>query len=192
MRDATLSAKMIHTVILFLDDFMPELLHEGLYHADGQILDEVYVYGSFIQSKMYHEGVSCMNCHNPHSLQLRQEGNQLCTSCHQTAPPTQQFPTLVARDYDTPEHHFHQADSAGAQCVNCHMPTQTYMILDPRRDHSFSIPRPDLTLEWATPNACAQCHADGQREACAHSRRCCSSQSAAGMSRADTHRLFIC
>jgi len=146
----------------FFDDFMPELLREGLYHADGRILDEVYVYGSFLQSKMYHEGVSCMSCHNPHSLELRQEGNQLCTSCHQSQPPTQQFETLTAKNYDTPEHHFHPNDTTGAACVNCHMPTQTYMIVDPRRDHSFSIPRPDLSLQWGTPNACTECHTDGQ------------------------------
>ena len=28
------------------------------YHKDGQIMDEVYVFGSFIQSKMYHKGIS--------------------------------------------------------------------------------------------------------------------------------------
>ena len=33
-----------------LDDYLPARLREGLYHPDGQILDEVYVYGSFVQS----------------------------------------------------------------------------------------------------------------------------------------------
>lgn len=144
----------------YFDDFMPELLREGYYHADGQILGEVYVYGSFIQSKMYHEDVTCMNCHNPHTLELHTQGNQLCTSCHQLNPPNQQFETLQAKAYDTPEHHFHAEDSAGAQCVNCHMPSEDYMIVDPRRDHKFSIPRPDLSLEWGTPNACTECHID--------------------------------
>ncbi len=143
-----------------LDDFMPELVHTGLYHADGQILDEVYVYGSFTQSKMYQQGVSCTDCHNPHTLKLQRPGNDLCTACHQSNPPVQQFNTLTTKNYDTTAHHFHPTDSTGAQCVNCHMPTTTYMIIDPRRDHRLSIPRPDLSVTLNTPNACNQCHTD--------------------------------
>lgn len=57
-----------------LDHYFPQLIAENLYHPDGQILDEDYVYGSFLQSKMYHNGVSCVNCHNAHSLELKFEG----------------------------------------------------------------------------------------------------------------------
>lgn len=144
----------------YLDDFMPELLREGSYHADGQIKDEVYVYGSFVQSKMYDKGVSCSDCHNPHTLTLREEGNALCMTCHQNNPPKQRFASLGAKNYDTEEHHFHQPGSEGAQCVSCHMPATTYMQVDPRRDHSFSIPRPDVTEKHGTPNACSRCHTD--------------------------------
>src|SRR5208282_3968263 len=48
--------------------------------------------------------------------------------------------------------------SAGAQCVECHMPTRTYMVVDQRRDHSIRIPRPDLSVRLGTPNACTRCH----------------------------------
>jgi predicted CXXCH cytochrome family protein len=144
----------------FLDDFMPELLRQDLYHSDGQILDEVYVYGSFIQSKMYQQGVGCLDCHNPHTLQLRQQGTALCTTCHSPTPPTQKFAGLKAKNYAAPAHHFHSPDSAGAQCVSCHMPTTTYMIVDPRHDHRFSIPRPDVSVQLGTENACNQCHTD--------------------------------
>ncbi len=144
----------------FLDHFMPETLREGLYHADGQILDEVYVYGSFLQSRMYDEGVRCTDCHNPHSLELRDLGNAVCEQCHHLDPPRDRFATLTAKDYDSPEHHFHPAGGEGAQCVNCHMPERTYMVVDPRRDHSFRIPRPDLSLKLGTPNACNMCHTD--------------------------------
>lgn len=143
-----------------MDDFLPELLQEGLYHADGQILDEVFVYGSFVQSKMYKSGVSCNDCHNPHSLKLRKPGNAVCTQCHQAEPPKQDFQTLKAAVYDSKEHHFHPPNSEGAACVNCHMPATTYMQVDPRRDHSFRIPRPDLSKKWGTPNACTACHTD--------------------------------
>jgi predicted CXXCH cytochrome family protein len=143
----------------FLDQFRPETLIPRLYFADGQILDEVYVYGSFLQSKMYEKGVRCTNCHDPHSTKLWVSENAVCTQCHQLQP-MEGFPTLLQKDYDTPDHHFHPEGSEGAQCVNCHMPERTYMVVDPRRDHSFRIPRPDLSPALETPNACNGCHTD--------------------------------
>ena len=142
-----------------LDDYLPARLREGLYHPDGQILDEVYVYGSFVQSKMHAAGVRCSNCHEPHSLSLRADGNALCTQCHRDTA-VDRFPMLQPGSYDTPEHHFHEAGSGGDQCVSCHMPARTYMQVDPRRDHSFRVPRPDLSLRLGTPNACTGCHTD--------------------------------
>jgi tetratricopeptide (TPR) repeat protein len=40
------------------------------------------------------------------------------------------------------------------------MPTTTYMVVDPRHDHGFRIPRPDRTVSLGVPNACNQCHTD--------------------------------
>jgi hypothetical protein len=120
----------------------------GLYHADGQIDGEVFEYGSFVQSRMYHAGVTCSDCHEPHGLALREHGNGLCAQCH-----------LPAK-FDVAEHHHHQQGSAGAQCVNCHMASKTYMVVDERRDHSIRVPRPDLSASMGTPNACTKCHAD--------------------------------
>ncbi len=142
-----------------LDNFSPALLRETLYHVDGQILDEVYVYGSFVQSKMYHQGIRCTDCHNPHTAKLLAQDNTLCTRCHNTSPPPQ-FKTIQAKNYDAPEHHFHKTGQAGANCVDCHMPAKNYMVIDSRRDHSFRIPRPDLTVKIGTPNACNACHQD--------------------------------
>lgn len=142
-----------------LDHYVPELLRPGLYFADGQIQDEVYVYGSFVQSRMFERGVVCSDCHEPHGLGLRAEGNDLCTRCH-AAEPEPRFPSLKRRAYDTPDHHFHRAGSEGARCVACHMPARTYMQVDDRRDHSLRVPRPDLSARLGTPNACTGCHAD--------------------------------
>jgi len=142
------------------DDYLPALLSEDLYHADGQQLGEVYEYGSFRQSRMYQAGVRCTDCHDPHRLTLAAEGNALCVRCHQPAPDTQRFPGLRAKSYDTPAHHFHPTGTPGALCVSCHMPARTYMIVHARRDHGIRIPRPDLTVKIGTPNACSGCHAD--------------------------------
>jgi len=131
-----------------LDTHRLSLLQQPLYYADGQIRDEVYVHGSFIQSKMHMAGVVCSNCHEPHSLELRAPDNGVCAQCH--APAV----------YDNEKHHHHSKDSSGALCANCHMPETTYMGVDPRRDHSMRIPRPDLSVVMGTPNACNQCHQD--------------------------------
>ena len=127
---------------------MPALLDENLYFADGQILDEVYVYGSFLQSKMYQAGVTCTDCHNPHSAKLLSgtNPNEVCSQCH------------MRTKFAAAEHAGHVPEQAG--CVDCHMTSRTYMVVDDRRDHSFRIPRPDLTAAVGTPNACNACHTD--------------------------------
>lgn len=141
------------------DAYRLSTLRPGLYHADGQILDEVYVYGSFLQSKMYAAGVSCTDCHDPHTARRIATGNALCTQCHSEAGNSD-FPTLRLAAYDTPEHHFHAPDTEGAQCVACHMIERNYMVIDGRRDHSFRIPRPDLAAQTGAPDACTDCHTD--------------------------------
>jgi len=128
------------------DNYDVALLEPGLYYPDGQVDGEVYEYGSFVQSKMYAAGVNCSDCHDPHSSRLRFQGNAVCGQCHR--------PTM----YDTPRHHFHTADSAAARCSNCHMPVKNFMVIDSRHDHSFRIPRPDLSIKTGVPNACNQCH----------------------------------
>ena len=133
----------------YFDFFEVSLLNPGVYHADGQILDEVYEFGSFTQSKMYHKGVRCTDCHDPHSLELKFDGNRLCSQCHQPGK------------YDGVGHHHHPDAASGAaetQCVTCHMPSTTYMGIDERRDHSIRVPRPDLTVAIGAPNACNRCH----------------------------------
>jgi predicted CXXCH cytochrome family protein len=156
----------IHAHDDFLDYGIPQLLNEGMYFADGQILDEVYVYGSFMQSKMYARGVRCSDCHDVHSTKRVMEGNALCLQCHK------------ADVYDTKDHHFHKREGekgepiksdtgeilfdvgSGALCEQCHMPGRNYMGIDYRPDHSFRIPRPDLSASTGTPNACNRCHSD--------------------------------
>jgi predicted CXXCH cytochrome family protein len=129
-----------------LDTHVPALLEPGLYYPDGQILGEVYEWGSFVQSRMQRAGVTCSDCHEPHRATLRAAGNAVCARCH-----------LPAK-FDTAAHHHHRAESEAARCVSCHMAARTHMVVDPRRDHSFRVPRPDLSVALGTPNACTGCH----------------------------------
>src|SRR5262249_1754445 len=127
-------------------------LARGLYHADGQMQDEVYNYGSFKQSKMFAAGVTCGDCHEPHAAKLRAGGDGVCAQCH--AP----------EKYAAATHHHHPLaqgrEGAPLACAACHMPARTYMVVDRRHDHGFRVPRPDLSARLGTPNACNDCHAD--------------------------------
>jgi len=143
-RKADLSKELIHSNEI-MDDMIPQVISDEFYFADGQIREEDYEYGSFVQSKMFHNNVRCSSCHNPHSGKLVLTGNNLCMSCHEPK-------------YNTKEHHFHVINTEGAQCINCHMPVKTFMGNDHRRDHSFRIPRPDQSIVFQTPNSCTNCH----------------------------------
>ena len=124
-----------------------ELSH-GLYYADGQMQDEVYNYGSFKQSRMFAAGVTCGDCHDPHSDKLKAPGDGVCLQCH------------ASDKYAVATHNHHEAAKPPVGCASCHMPTRTYMVVDPRHDHSLRVPRPDLSVNLGTPNACNDCHTD--------------------------------
>jgi len=127
-------------------------LRQGLYHADGQMLDEVYNYGSFKQSRMFKAGVTCGDCHEPHSAKLRAPADGVCLQCHAPAK------------YSAETHHRHAGAAPTLTCASCHMPARTYMVVDERHDHSFRVPRPDLSVKLGTPNACNSCHRDKSKE----------------------------
>jgi len=124
------------------------LINVPLYHDDGTTNDEDYVYGSFLQSKMYREGVSCKNCHNVHSNKLLAPGKNVCFQCH------------TPEIYDQPKHSKHALKADSPDCISCHMPKQYQMIVDARADHSMRIPRPDVSLKTGSFNACNNCHQD--------------------------------
>lgn len=136
----------------FEDFYQVHLLDDEHYFHDGQIKEEVYVYGSYLQSKMHRMGVTCLNCHDPHSNKIRLPGNALCYQCHDP------------KVFGEPSHHHHKMGSTGASCVECHMPERTYMGIDRRRDHSIRVPRPDLSLKIGSPNACVGCHLHPERK----------------------------
>lgn len=130
-----------------LDNYIPALPTTESFFADGQMRDEDYNYTSFLESKMFTRGVYCTNCHDPHSGKLYYANNQTCLQCHD-------------KKYDLPTHTFHAVNTEGALCKSCHMPQTTYMGNDPRHDHTFRVPRPDLSVRYGTPNACNKCHTD--------------------------------
>ncbi|REG92212.1 tetratricopeptide repeat protein [Flavobacterium aquicola] len=131
-----------------MDNYIPQIPDNEYFFADGQINDEDYIYTSFLQSKMFSKGVKCSHCHNPHSTKLKKIDNQTCLQCHNP------------QKYNVSAHTFHPVGSQSSLCVSCHMPGKIYMGNDLRHDHSFRVPRPDLSVTYGTPNACNNCHQD--------------------------------
>jgi hypothetical protein len=134
-----------------LASHLPALLERGLYHPDGQLEGEAYEWGSFVQSRMYHEGVTCSDCHDPHTLGAPRRGQR---AVH--ALPRR-------RAYDVVAHHHHAAARAAAQCVTCHMPEKTFMVIDRRRDHGLRVPRPDLAMRSIRPTSARPATRTGRR-----------------------------
>jgi predicted CXXCH cytochrome family protein len=127
-----------------------ETLSRNTYHPDGQIRDveEPYNYTPFKQGRMFAAGVTCSDCHEPHSAKLRASEAGVCLQCH--APDK----------YADVKHRHHASADPSPTCISCHMQTRTYMVVDPRHDHTFRVPRPDLSTKLGTPNACNDCHSD--------------------------------
>jgi predicted CXXCH cytochrome family protein len=126
---------------------LPAFLTGDLFEDDGQMKDEVFN-SPFRQSKMFAKGVICTDCHEPHGGKLKAPGSEVCSQCH------------LPGKFAAPNHTGHAPGPGTPDCIACHMPVKTYMVVDPRHDHSFRIPRPDLTVKIGTPNTCASCHAD--------------------------------
>ena len=124
------------------------LLDRRWFHADGQMRDdeETYNYAPFRQSKMFAKGVTCSDCHDPHSAALKVPGDGVCAQCHSPVK------------YESSAHRHHADVSPPPSCTSCHMPERRYMVVDRRHDHGFRIPRPDLSVQLGTPNACNGCH----------------------------------
>ncbi|MCK5824817.1 MAG: tetratricopeptide repeat protein [Ichthyobacteriaceae bacterium] len=150
-----------------LNHMFPHLINNEYYHSDGQILEEDYVYTSFAQTKMYQNHVKCTDCHNAHSLKTKKKGDALCYQCHEPElyEEKHHFHKSVGGKGKMTENGFYENERGdGTQCVDCHMTGAKFMGVDYRRDHSFRIPRPDLSIKNGTPNACNQCHKEKSNE----------------------------
>lgn len=132
----------------YLDQFHPTFLGAPIYYPDGQPKEESFVLGSFLQSKMFKAGVICSDCHNPHTLELKQDDNAVCLQCHKPS------------EYQKEKHTGHPIKSDASKCVSCHMPETNFMHIDGRRDHSFRVPNPLISEAYGAPNACLNCHSD--------------------------------
>jgi 5-methylcytosine-specific restriction endonuclease McrA len=100
--------------------------------------------------------LKCIDCHSPHQAtgiewsNTPQQDDQSCLRCHS------QFESAQA----VQEHTHHKAESAGARCMNCHMPRINEGLQDVVRTHTIFSPTNPAMIEANHPNACNLCHTD--------------------------------
>ena len=143
----------------------PEYL-DGSFWSDGMVRVSGREYNGLIETPCHQRGeLSCLSCHTMHhkqddprprkewandQLTTGMEGNQACTQCHDGLKDKQS----LAR------HTYHQADSEGSRCYNCHMPHTTYGLMKAIRSHTIDSPSVQASLATGRPNACNLCHLD--------------------------------
>jgi tetratricopeptide (TPR) repeat protein len=150
-----------------------------VFYPDGQVREEGYEFSAFLGSRMHHRGVSCLECHNPHSMKTILPGNWLCIRCHIGTRPDAPAIDPVAHshhkvfgydtngvliNFDLMTYKPKETRETGGECVNCHMPQTVYMQRHWRHDHGFTVPDPLLTKQHGIPNACNRCHQDKDAE----------------------------
>ena len=146
----------------FDDHFRLELPKvPGVFHPNGLQLEEDYSETSFRLHRMGRTGVTCFDCHDPHSgkVPLPTENDELCLQCHGN---NQVINGVLAPQVS----HNRLCGGKATPCIECHMPRMTYMGRDPRRDHALHWPDPRMSMELGVPNACLNCHKDKDDQWC--------------------------
>ena len=115
----------------------------------------------FVHSIKGKHGITCINCHNPHTLEPtaeKNQGNELCMKCHT-------FGSIIGPHTNSLEEHtHHRTNSKGSLCVECHMPKvgkHTGKSPLTVRTHLFGFVTPNETIKYKMPhktNACFACH----------------------------------
>jgi predicted CXXCH cytochrome family protein len=130
------------------------------YFPDGTAHKNRMQGNDFVQSVMYRRGITCFSCHDVHGTnnyaQLIKPADKLCLDCHGPLSPN------GPRTATLEEHTHHKKDSAGSQCIACHMPQietegppNTFV-----HAHTFRFITPQMTDKYKIPNPCTQCHTD--------------------------------
>jgi len=131
------------------------------FYANGAAKKNRTQGNEFVHSMKGKHGITCINCHNPHTLEPTAEkntGNKLCMNCHT-------FGSIIGPHQDSlAEHTRHKEDSKGSLCVECHMPKvgrHTGKSPLTVRSHLFGFTTPSETVKYGMPhetNACFACH----------------------------------
>jgi tetratricopeptide (TPR) repeat protein len=133
----------------FFDNYDLIVLNNTDFYPDGRDLGENYTYTGWMMNECNTNGqMHCVMCHTSSGRdRFKNNPNDACKKCH-----AERVATVV-------EHSGHKEGSAGAVCINCHMPKSMFGNMN-RSDHSFRPPMPEATIKFGSPNACNMCHTD--------------------------------
>jgi predicted CXXCH cytochrome family protein len=139
-----------------LDDRRAER-SDNSYYPDGTGSGNRMQGNDFVTSTMYTRGVTCFSCHDVHgtdnTADLLKPASVLCLQCHNGASPN------GPKAKDLAHHTHHAPNSAGAECIGCHMPKIQTTIADVKvRSHTFRFISPATGLAAKMPDACTACH----------------------------------
>lgn len=137
-------------------------LGDAAHFPDGRVRTFGYQEGHLFADCYLNGGLTCTNCHDPHSQGYRDVTGQAlagriddrqCTACH------------ASKADSASTHTRHRAGSPGSACVSCHMPYLQQPELGQavryaRSDHSIPIPRPAFDAALGITSACRGCHTD--------------------------------
>lgn len=137
-----------------LDARNPELFRRRFWN-DGTARLTAYEYLGLTQSPCAKDGeLTCSSCHRMHSgdpkgmVEPEMRGDAACTQCH----------AEIAADVAAHTHH--ALDSSGSRCLECHMPSIVYGVVEIHRSHRIESPDVARDVEGGRPNACTLCHLD--------------------------------
>ena len=139
-------------------------INDAKFYGNGVGLKNRMQGNEYVQSSMYKHGITCMNCHDPHTIDNTAEtprGDEFCMSCHKFGSP------LGPHQSTLTAHTKHKPDSTGSSCIECHMPkTGKHTGKSPKtvRTHVFRFIYPKESMEYGVNNACNNCHKDKSLE----------------------------
>ena len=133
----------------FFDNYDLTGLESNDFYPDGRDLGENYTYTGWMMNECNQSGqLHCVMCHTSSGRdRFKDNPNDACKMCHEE------------NVINVVEHSGHKEGSAGAVCINCHMPKTEFGKMV-RSDHSFRPPMPEATIKFGSPNACNICHTD--------------------------------
>jgi hypothetical protein len=137
-----------------------ERVFAARFWPDGTPRLTAYEYQGALQSPCAQRGeLTCLSCHGMHEGdprgQLRPDklGAAQCTQCH----------AELAASGAQRAHARHPEPGALPSCVDCHMPSVVYGVLDVHPSHRIELPDPARDAAAQRPDACTLCHVEQTR-----------------------------
>ncbi len=128
----------------------------GRFWKDGTMRVAGREYNGLLESRCHtHGAMTCLSCHSMHRYD--EPSDQLARDRRDDATCLQCHADYAGR---IEAHTHHPSASAGARCMNCHMPHTSFGLMTAIRSHRIDSPSAKVSVATGRPNACNLCHLD--------------------------------